>query len=114
MKEKVKRALHDAFGAYWKSHQQVKIDGKECAITNKYVELQFSDDIIDMLSDVIYFDHDKKTIVGTLEGYLCANEGNNSKSKKLSTWILSTDYVCDKDANDLPIIQINNAFFQSK
>ena len=114
MKEKVKRALNDAFGTYWTSHPQVKIDGKEYAKTNKFVGLYFSDNMIDMLQDVIYFGHEKKTITGTIEGYVCGIEQGNSKSKNLSIKILSLDYECCYDENNTPHIQINNVMFQSK
>ena len=106
-KEDIKDALYDAFRTYWETHRQIRINGQEYEKTEKYEYLQFSNDSIDMLQQVLCCDEEKKSITGTVKGYIYTGEPGSSKCISLTYSVSPADYTCEKQENKF-VIQINN------
>ena len=90
-KEEIHDALLDAFRTWWETNQHIRINGKECEKTNKYEYLHFSDDIIDMLQQVICCDNEKEKITGTVIGYIRGIDSGTSKGIPLTCNISTSD-----------------------
>lgn len=113
-KEEIHDALIDAFQTWWKSNQHIRINGKKCEKTNKYEHLHFSDDVIDMLQQVICCDYEKEKITGTVIGYIRGIDSGTSKSIPLTCNISTSDYTCKRSADNKPEIQIANVMFTKR
>lgn len=110
-KEEIQDALLDAFQTWWKSNEHIRINGQEYEKTNKYEYLHFSNDIIDMLQQVICCDNEKEKITGSVIGYISGIDSGTSKSISLTCYISTSDYTCKRSADNKPEIQITNVMF---
>ena len=113
--EQVKEALYEAFNDYWKSNDQIVIDGRLTSKTIKKEHLHFDESCILCLTQAIGCQEELPKLYGKVKAYIAANTSGDNKSALLSFSIRNTEYTASYNKDDDEVkINLHNIGFQER